>query len=143
MSHFSVSLPVIIFVMQLVSIFNHKLRKMTDLDAFVRSFMNFQFFTFLSSRFLFFWLYEQVYEFFVVEFEETCTYQILFVLACSFNVLKNEIDGSRNDSTKVVWTLFSLHCEGFSCSCLPISKNCSIVALHNTLDNRQGRKLKY
>lgn len=105
--------------------------------------MYFQFLTFFSSRFLFFRFDEQINELLVVKFEETGTNQILLILACSFDMLENEIYCSRHYSSKVFRTLFSLHCKCFSSSRLTIGKYCSIVTLHHTLDDRQGRKLKH
>ena len=43
---------------------------------------------------------------------------------------------------KVITFLGTLHCKSFSCSCLTVSKNSSIISFKNTFDNRKSSLLK-
>jgi len=65
MGDFPVTLPVVIFVMKLIPIFNHKLRKTHDFDPFVRAFVYFKLLLLLSLL-QFLWLRKQIDQLFVI-----------------------------------------------------------------------------
>lgn len=74
----------------------------------------------------------------VVELQEWNSDQIFLCCSCIFDRLENVVNCTRNYASQLVVICYSLHCKGFSCSCLAIRKNSTVVAFQNTLNNGES-----